>query len=104
MTLIPDAPVPAWVNFLNLPFTSPQRNARFKNLYTMKFFFAVLASILVYHQTIAQRKKAEPMEKLKMEASGTIQSGYNDYKTIALTIWDYAEVGYKEFKSSALLQ
>ncbi len=33
-----------------------------------------------------------------------IQSKYDDYKKIALQIWDYAEVGYKEVKSSALLQ
>ena len=33
-----------------------------------------------------------------------IQSRYGEYKKIALQIWDYAEVGYKEVKSSALLQ
>jgi len=41
---------------------------------------------------------------LKTRAIGDIQSRYDDYKKIALQIWDYAEVGYKEVKSSALLQ
>lgn len=44
------------------------------------------------------------VEKLKEEAIHTIQSGYSVYKGIALQIWNYAEVGYKEEKSSALLQ
>ncbi|MES2645331.1 MAG: amidohydrolase [Bacteroidota bacterium] len=33
-----------------------------------------------------------------------MQSGYDVYKKTALAIWDYAEVGYKEIKSAALLQ
>jgi aminobenzoyl-glutamate utilization protein B len=41
---------------------------------------------------------------LKTRAISDIQSHYDDYKKIALQIWDYAEVGYKEVKSSALLQ
>lgn len=40
----------------------------------------------------------------KAQALHEIQSHYTEYKTIALQIWDYAEVGYKEVKSSALLQ
>jgi aminobenzoyl-glutamate utilization protein B len=43
-------------------------------------------------------------DQLKTEASVQIQSKYDQYKTTALQIWDYAEVGYKEVKSSALLQ
>ena len=41
---------------------------------------------------------------IKSRAMADIQSRYGDYKKIALQIWDYAEVGYKEVKSSALLQ
>ena len=41
---------------------------------------------------------------LKAQAIRDIQSHYQEYKNIALQIWDYAEVGYKEVKSSALLQ
>ena len=43
-------------------------------------------------------------DALKNEAAKNIQSGYDAYKKIALSIWDYAEVGYKESKSSMLLQ
>jgi aminobenzoyl-glutamate utilization protein B len=44
------------------------------------------------------------IEALKEETAASIQAGYAVYKKIALNIWDYAEVGYKEIKSSALLQ
>src|SRR5882757_3930870 len=40
----------------------------------------------------------------KAQALSDIQSHYDEYKKIALQIWDFAEVGYKEVKSSALLQ
>jgi aminobenzoyl-glutamate utilization protein B len=43
-------------------------------------------------------------EALKAHALTNLQKDYNQYKTIALNIWDFAEVGYKEEKSSALLQ
>ncbi len=41
---------------------------------------------------------------MKTEASRALQSQYGVYKNIALEIWNFAEVGYKEIKSSALLQ
>jgi aminobenzoyl-glutamate utilization protein B len=41
---------------------------------------------------------------LKARAMTDIQSQYGIYKQIAMQIWDYAEVGYKEVKSSGLLQ
>jgi aminobenzoyl-glutamate utilization protein B len=41
---------------------------------------------------------------VKSQAVADIALRYGDYKKIALQIWDYAEVGYKEVKSSALLQ
>jgi aminobenzoyl-glutamate utilization protein B len=44
------------------------------------------------------------MDVLKNEAANNIQSGYEAYKKIALNIWEYAEVGFKENKSSSLLQ
>lgn len=45
-----------------------------------------------------------PDSALKTRVIGDIQSHSEEYKKIALQIWDYAEVGYKEVKSSALLQ
>ena len=47
---------------------------------------------------------SKSVEMLKNETSTSIQSGYDVYKKIALNIWDYAELGYKEYKSTALLQ
>ena len=41
---------------------------------------------------------------LKESAINDIQGRYEIYKKTALQIWDYAEVGYKEIKSTALLQ
>ncbi len=52
----------------------------------------------------AQKKPIPNNDPLKKEVMADIQSKYDDYKKIALQIWDYAEVGYKEVKSSALLQ
>lgn len=43
-------------------------------------------------------------ELLKTEAVQYLQSGRDAFKKIALQVWDYAEVGYKEVKSSALHQ
>jgi aminobenzoyl-glutamate utilization protein B len=39
----------------------------------------------------------------KAEAISDIQSRYEEYKKIAFQIWGFAEVGYKEEKSAALL-
>ncbi|HKB44834.1 MAG TPA: M20 family metallopeptidase, partial [Chitinophagaceae bacterium] len=56
--------------------------------------------------TIAAQKKIpkSPTITVKDEAINDIQAKYSEYKEIALQIWNYAEVGYKEVKSSALLQ
>lgn len=43
-------------------------------------------------------------EVLKDQAIRDLQGKYDDYKKVALQIWNYAEVGYKEVKSSALHQ
>lgn len=43
-------------------------------------------------------------ESIKTQAISDIQSQYETYKKTALQIWDYSELGYKEQKSSALLQ
>jgi aminobenzoyl-glutamate utilization protein B len=43
-------------------------------------------------------------DQLKTQASTSIQSNYEQYKTMAFQIWNFAEVGYKEVQSSGLLQ
>lgn len=45
-----------------------------------------------------------PADPLKAEASQDIQARYADYRQLAQRIWGFAEVGYKETQSSALLQ
>ncbi len=63
-------------------------------LYALAVWLAIPAILF------AQRDSAA----LKSQAITDIQSKYGDYKAIALQIWNYAEVGFKEVKSSALLQ
>src|SRR5450432_294163 len=55
--------------------------------------------------SIAQKKpRVVNNDAAKTLAVADIQAKYEDYKKIAMQIWDYAEVGYKEVRSSALLQ
>ena len=65
-------------------------------------FFLLLFSFI----TLAQTKtvKTPDQSTNKEEIIESLNSKYDYYKTKALQIWDYAEVGYKEEKSSALLQ
>ncbi|UYZ59661.1 amidohydrolase [Hymenobacter latericus] len=45
-----------------------------------------------------------PVEALKQQALKDLEGSYAEYRKVALQIWDFAEVGYKETRSSALLQ
>lgn len=66
-------------------------------------FFGIL--LLVGNNLLAQKKK--PVVKtasFKQEAIDDLSGQYDRYRDIAFQIWDYAELGYKEIKSSALLQ
>jgi aminobenzoyl-glutamate utilization protein B len=58
--------------------------------------------LLIFMQLHAQKKDA--VTAMKENAITNLQSQYNKYKNIAYAIWSYAEVGYKETKSTALLQ
>src|SRR5580693_6303561 len=66
----------------------------------MRSFFAVVLCLAVPPMLTAQSDSTA----LKSATITDIQSKYGVYKNIALQIWNYAEVGYKELKSSALLQ
>ncbi|HEX2534467.1 MAG TPA: amidohydrolase [Chitinophagaceae bacterium] len=50
------------------------------------------------------QKKNTAAETAKTSVQQNLQQDYPKYKDIALQIWDYAEVGYKEMKSSTLLR
>lgn len=67
---------------------------------------SLFSSLLFLFLSVTAQKKPVVLkdDQLKMHAATEIQSHYDQYKGIALQIWDYAEVGYKEVKSSTLLQ
>ncbi len=68
------------------------------------FFISPLLFISIF--ATAQKKKTETdnQTKIKDEIIQSLNRQYDYYKERALRIWDYAEVGYKEEKSSAVLQ
>ena len=71
----------------------------------MKHLFLVSSLLLLAVAITAQKKGALSKDDvLKTQAAADIQANYDEYKNTALQIWDYAEMGYKEVKSSSLLQ
>ena len=70
----------------------------------MKLFISIAAILFVINATAQNNSNTKLVNNLKKEATDNIQNGYDAYKNIALNIWGFAEVGYKEVKSSALLQ
>jgi aminobenzoyl-glutamate utilization protein B len=50
------------------------------------------------------KSKADPVGKYKSQAISDLQSQYDLYKDIMMQIWDFAELGFKETRSSALHQ
>jgi aminobenzoyl-glutamate utilization protein B len=72
---------------------------------TIKKYYLVLIMVSTIITVTAQKKAAVSKElALKNQAASSMQDNYAQYKNMALQIWDYAEVGYKEEKSTALLQ
>ena len=71
----------------------------------MKLIFTSFLSLAIGCNCLAQNiNNSKSISGLKNEIATSIQANYDAYKKIALSIWDYAELGYKERKSSALLQ
>ena len=64
-----------------------------------RILFFVLITLI--QETISAQSD---QTNLKDQSIKRIDSRYRDYKKIAHKIWEYAEVGYKEVQSSALLQ
>ncbi|MBF9142627.1 amidohydrolase [Hymenobacter properus] len=62
--------------------------------------FALASAALL----LAFRPAPPPTEGLKAEALQDLQAHYAEYRQAAQRIWGFAEVGYKETKSAALLQ
>ena len=63
-----------------------------KNVFTLTLFFVPFLML------------AQDKEALKTNAIKSLDTQFDAYKKIAHQIWDYSEVGYKEYKSSELLQ
>jgi len=70
----------------------------------MKLILTSIITLTIGYSCLAQSKNNKANDALKNETATSIQSGYDAYKKIALNIWDYAEVGFQENKSTALLQ
>lgn len=72
----------------------------------MKKILLLACSLVIAFPLFSQKKPADinTSEKLKLTVTSSLDATYPRYKDIALTIWDYAEVGYKEVKSAALHQ
>lgn len=66
----------------------------------------IITGILIYQtgSVYAQKKTTDAADVLKATAISDVQSQYEFYKKTEQQIWNYAEVGYKEYKSSRLLQ
>jgi len=69
----------------------------------MKVLLLSIFSLTIGFDGLTQSNN-KSIAALKNEAAIHIQSEHNTYKDIALRIWDYAELGYKENNSSTLLQ
>ncbi len=73
-----------------------------------KLIFTALlggCAVLLPFSSDAQKKSTTVNnDAVKTLAIADIQAKYDDYKNIAMQIWNFAEVGYKEVKSSALHQ
>ena len=66
----------------------------------MKKILSILTALCLSLTLFSQKNN----DALKNGAIKNIDSQYDTYKKTALQIWDYAEVGYKEYKSTELLQ
>jgi aminobenzoyl-glutamate utilization protein B len=78
----------------------------YTQIFTMKAFFYTAVAALIFSTPLLSQKKM-PMaanDGLKNESTQNLQAKYTLYKDVALQIWNFAEMGYKEVKSSALLQ
>lgn len=67
-------------------------------------FTAGLAMLMAAPSNAQKKSSAPNNDAFKTLAINDLQLGYDAYKKIAMQIWNYAEMGYKEVKSSALHQ
>ena len=70
----------------------------------MKSTRLVILLLLAATVTYGQKSKKTDQSANKASISSSLDAKYEEYKSKAFKIWEYAEVGYKETKSSLLLQ
>jgi len=63
-------------------------------------FFMFLTTLTITAQVV----KTKELPGVKKNSIARIDTNYDQYKKIALQIWEYSEVGYKEYKSSTELK
>lgn len=68
-----------------------------------KYILYIGFCFLFFNKANAQKNNIDT-DKMKRDAIQNLQSNYGVYKNIAFDIWKFAEVGFKETKSSTLLQ
>jgi aminobenzoyl-glutamate utilization protein B len=68
---------------------------------TKRYYCGLLSAGLLAFRPAMPSPPAEP---LKTQASQDLQAHYAEYRQLAQRIWGFAELGYKETQSSALLQ
>ncbi len=70
-----------------------------------KTLFSLLTCALFWTAVPAQDSSSSlPFSTEKQSLLNSLDKGYNDYKTMALDIWSWAELGYQEERSSKRLQ
>lgn len=70
----------------------------------MRYTTPLLSLLLSIAAVNAFAQKKDASAVIKDKAIADLQAQYDTYKGIARTIWSYGELGYKETKSTALLQ
>lgn len=74
------------------------------NMIRIKITAVVLTCFIVLNLTAQKKVIIKAAELIKKEAVQEIQNNHDQYKDIAMQIWSNAELGYKEIRSTALLQ
>ncbi len=82
------------------------KNISFNQTSGMKKYIPVCCLLIYSLVTVAQKNKAKTPDRStsKGDIIASLNAKYDYYKERALKIWDYTELGYKEEKSTALLQ
>ena len=68
-----------------------------------KQVLSVLSLCLIIGSAWSQKNAKSPLEALKKESMQAMDGRVTGYREVAMRIWEYAELGYQEVRSSELL-